>query len=74
MRKLVSLALGFLVGALIGAALVMLFAPATGKKMRHALREGVRETLDEARTAAHKREIELTKELAARQKRSLPAR
>ncbi|MCK6578657.1 MAG: YtxH domain-containing protein [Anaerolineae bacterium] len=69
MRKLTSLGMGFLIGAVIGAALVFVFAPATGEKMRHALREGVRETMDEARSAARKREMELTEALHQRQKR-----
>ncbi|MBK8024009.1 MAG: hypothetical protein IPK19_21895 [Chloroflexi bacterium] len=53
--KLVSPGFGFLVYAHCSSTWWLLFALAdTGKKMRHALRDGVRETLDEACTAAHR--------------------
>ena len=69
MRKLLSLGLGMGIGSLVGAVGVLLFAPATGEKMRQYLRMGYRETLDEARAASQKRQLELTLELQRMQGR-----
>lgn len=62
MYKLISLLLGFTVGALIGAVLVMVFSPVSGDKVVNALKEGYAETLDEARQASEQRKRELEAE------------
>lgn len=66
MNKLISLAIGFVVGAAIGSALVLVFAPVSGSTLKRRLRAGYEETLEEARTAAEVRRKELEAELAAR--------
>ncbi len=72
MNKLVSLAVGFGIGAVIGAALVLLFSPASGETVVKSLKAGYAETLEEARTAAEVRRRELEAELKAR--RGTPTR
>ena len=71
MNKLVSLGLGFAVGAAIGATAVVLFAPVSGPKLFHYLKVGYAETLQEARLVSEQRRRELEAELA--QKRGQPA-
>ncbi len=66
MNKLISLAIGFGIGAAIGAALVLLFGPASGDKLILSLKGGYAETMDEARTAAEFRRKELEAELKIR--------
>ncbi len=66
MRKLVSLGLGFGAGALIGAAVVMLFAPTSGEQLAQNLKRGWDETVEEARKASQQRRLELEAELARR--------
>jgi len=62
MYKLLSLVLGFTVGALIGGMLVIVFSPVSGQKVVDALKEGYAETLDEARLASEERKRELETE------------
>lgn len=69
MSKLLGLMVGLGAGALLGAALVMLFAPATGERLQRNLRRGVDETLAEAREISRKRRAELEAELAGRRQR-----
>jgi gas vesicle protein len=69
MYKLLSLAIGLLLGAAVGAALVVWFAPVTGDELKHNLREGYRETLAEARLAAEQRRRELEAELNTAKRR-----
>jgi gas vesicle protein len=66
MSKLISLAIGFGIGAAIGAGLVLLFAPASGEKLVRNLKEGYSTTMEEARTAAETRRMQLESELKAR--------
>jgi len=66
MRKLLSLGLGFGIGALLGVAIVMLFAPTTGEQMVQNLKRGWDETLEEARKASEQRRRELEADLARR--------
>ena len=67
MNKLISLAIGLGVGALFGAALVVLFAPVSGDQLVKSLKDGYAEALEEARTAAETRRHELEAELKVRQ-------
>ncbi len=64
MRRLLSLIVGMGLGAAVGAAIVMLFAPTTGEQWVTALKRGWRETMDEARKASQQRRLELEAELA----------
>ncbi len=66
MNKLISLAIGFGIGALIGALLVVMFAPVSGETLVKNLKEGYAETMEEARDAAEIRRKELEAELKAR--------
>ena len=49
-----SVMLAFLVGAVAGAAVALLYAPATGREAREYLGEKAREGADRAREAAEK--------------------
>ena len=66
MNKLVSLAVGLGIGALIGAALVLLFAPTSGETLVKNLKQGYADTMDEARDAAEVRRKQLEAELKIR--------
>lgn len=66
MGKLLSLAIGIGLGAALGAALVLLFAPISGEKLVKNLKDGYTDALEEARTAAEDRRRELEAELHAR--------
>jgi gas vesicle protein len=66
MWKLFSFALGLLLGAAVGAALVMLFAPTSGNQLAADIKRSYDDTMDEARQAAENRRRELEAELARR--------
>jgi gas vesicle protein len=72
MNKLLSWMLGIGLGALVGALLVMLFAPASGQEIVAQLRRGWQATLAEARKANAERRAELEAELARRQGKTPP--
>jgi gas vesicle protein len=67
MSRILFWVLGLVFGALVGAALVAIFAPATGEEFRKRLREGYRDTLDEARRVSQERQRELEAKLATLQ-------
>jgi gas vesicle protein len=66
MRKLLSLLVGFGVGAGIGVLLVMLLVPQSSDQLIASLKRGWEETMTEARKASQERRIELQAELAAK--------
>jgi gas vesicle protein len=68
MRKLLSFVVGFGAGAVIGAALVMLFAPLSGDQMTQRLKRGWSEALEAARDASETRRRELEAQLQATQR------
>lgn len=72
MRTVLSLLLGFALGAAVGATLVMLFAPASGEQIAHDLKKSMAATMDEARRASEKRRAELEAELARRRGQPVP--
>lgn len=52
MKQILGLFAGIAVGGLIGAVLVVAFAPVSGRRFRAALQDGYRDTLTDARAAA----------------------
>ncbi|MBL8118381.1 MAG: YtxH domain-containing protein, partial [Anaerolineae bacterium] len=60
---------GLGLGAAVGVALVMLFAPTSGEQVVANLKRGWQETMDEARKASQQRRETLEAELAARRSR-----
>jgi gas vesicle protein len=75
MNKALSLAAGFAFGALIGATLVVLFAPVSGSEMVRRVKAGYEETREEARRASEQRRAELEAQFAQmRRRRSANAR
>lgn len=66
MNKLISLAIGLGIGAALGAAVVLLFAPASGETLIKSLKASYDETLEEARSASERRRKELEAELKTR--------
>lgn len=64
MRKLVSFGLGLAIGAALGATMMILYAPVSGDQFKRNLKTGWQEAMDEARTAAEQRRLELEAELA----------
>ncbi|NDJ59532.1 MAG: hypothetical protein GYB67_00315 [Chloroflexi bacterium] len=67
MNRLISWGAGFALGAGIGATLVYLFTPISGRTVIEAVQTGYRETLADARQAAADRRAELEAELQRRQ-------
>lgn len=70
MRKLASWLLGAGLGAAVGIALVLLFAPASGQEVIALLKRSWDATLTDARAANRQRRAELEAELARRQKKA----
>lgn len=63
MNRFFSLAAGLFVGALTGAAAVLLLTPRSGEEQRRYLQERVQSVLDEGRRAAETRRLELVSQL-----------
>ena len=72
MNKLISLGIGFGIGALLGATVVLLFSPISGDALIKSLKAGYAETMEEARDAAANRRKVLEADLKVRQARALP--
>lgn len=66
MRKLTILLAGIIAGSTIGAAVSLLFTPASGDEMREGGKERFRHILDESARAAAARRAELEADLAAK--------
>ena len=56
---------GFFLGALLGAGLVLLFAPRSGDETQQLIRDRVEVVLSEGRQAAEARRLELTTQFVA---------
>lgn len=69
MNKIISWALGVVMGSAVGAVLVALFSPIPPEEIRARLKTGYAEALDEARRASQQRRAELELELAQMQGR-----
>lgn len=59
MRRALSWAFGFIVGAAIGGMLVLLFAPSSGDDLVRRIRQGYDQTMLDAHKAAEERRLEL---------------
>lgn len=72
MKKLLSLVLGIGLGAMVGASVVILFAPMPGSELVARIRRGWEETMQEARRASELRRAELEAELSQMSGKTLP--
>jgi gas vesicle protein len=63
MNKLLSWAIGFAIGAVLGAMLIVLFSPVSGSQWVDNLKRGYNETMEEGRRAAETRRAELEAQL-----------
>ena len=63
MGKLIVIG-GFMLGAAVGAVVVMCFTPVTGKTVQERLRERYEEIMEEGRRAAAERRAELESQFA----------
>jgi gas vesicle protein len=72
MRKIISLAAGFGLGAAIGVTMVMLFAPTSGEQLVEHIKRGYAETMAEARAASVVKRAELEAQLAQMRTRNTP--
>ena len=59
MDKFLKIVAGLLLGALLGAALVVLFAPQSGEETRRQIRERIEAVLEEGQKAAEERRLQL---------------
>jgi len=59
MKQILGLVVGIGFGMIIGAGLVIAFAPVSGKRFRDALDQSYRQTLQDARAAAAQKRSEL---------------
>ena len=65
MKKTVSLLIGLLAGAVVGAAAATLLAPYSGTELQQRMRARVQELIEEGRRAASARRAELEAQLEA---------
>lgn len=66
MRQLLSFFIGLVLGAVVAAAIVTLFAPTSGAELVERIKRGYADTLEEARKASQQRREELEAELRTR--------
>jgi gas vesicle protein len=64
MRKFLVFAAGILVGAIIGAGVSLLLAPASGDDMREGAKDRYKRVMEESIKAAEERRAQLEAELA----------
>ena len=65
MRKTVSLLIGLLAGAVVGAAAAILLAPYSGTELQQRIRGRFQELVEEGKRAAAARRVELEAQLEA---------
>ena len=63
MRRLLTFFSGVVLGGLVGAALALLFTPASGEQLRGNIQSRYIELRDEVQQAAESRRIELEEQL-----------
>ncbi len=59
MNKIVNITTGLVLGAVVGAGMVLLLAPQSGEDTRQGIRDRVHEILAEGQHAAETRRLEL---------------
>ncbi len=64
MQKAFNLLIGLLAGALVGSAVALLMAPASGRQLRADLENYTSQVKNEIELAAHNRRSELEEQLA----------
>jgi gas vesicle protein len=72
MRRLISFFIGTVSGALMGAALAILFAPSSGREFRNEIRSRVDRFRDEIQDAAQQRRVDLERQLQALRHPEIP--
>jgi gas vesicle protein len=65
MQRVISFLSGVLTGALVGAAVALLFAPESGEEVRFQIQERSIRLKDDIKAVADTRRAELERELAA---------
>jgi gas vesicle protein len=65
MRRILNVFVGFISGAVVGAALALLFAPSSGQSTRTSIQDSINQMEREIRLAAKERRTELEQQLAA---------
>ncbi len=65
MSKMFRILAGLLLGAVVAAGLVLLFAPRSGAETRRRIQECIEDILAEGRQAAEARRLELTSQFDA---------
>jgi gas vesicle protein len=64
MNKVVNIAAGLILGAAVGAGVVLLLAPRSGEETRQAVRDQIDAILAEGQQAAETRRLELSERFA----------
>jgi gas vesicle protein len=64
MQKALNMALGFVLGGLVGSSLALLLTPKSGDELRMDVREYSRQVKSDVEQAANARRAELERELA----------
>jgi gas vesicle protein len=60
MNKAINIGAGMMLGALVGAGLVLLLAPQSGADTRQAIQDRIQAILDEGKESYETRRLELT--------------
>jgi len=65
MNRFLNITAGLLVGAVVGAGLVLLFTPQSGADLRRTIQERLDDIVEEGRAAAEARRLELQSQFSA---------